>query len=89
MILERSFSLNNLKTMEIIDVSIGAKIGYISDFKVDTDKQRVLSIMLMHTKTSWFSKNNYIEIPWDKIVKIGIDVILVDGSNLDLLQPGN
>ena len=45
--------------------------------------------MLMHTKTSWFSKNNYIEIPWDKIVKIGIDVILVDGSNLDLLQPGN
>ncbi len=87
--LERSFSLNNLKTMEIIDVSIGAKIGYISDFKVDTEKQRILSIMLAYMKNNWFSKNNYLEIPWEKIVKIGVDVILVDGSNIDLLQPGN
>lgn len=87
--LERSFSLNNLKTMEIIDISIGARIGYISDFKIDTDKHRVLAIMIMYTKTSWFSRNNYLEIPWDKIVKIGIDVILIDGTNLDLLQPSN
>ena len=87
--LERSFSLNNLKTMEIIEISIGARIGYINDFKIDTDKHRVLSIMIMYTKTSWFSRNNYLEIPWDKIVKIGVDVILIDGTNLDLLQPSN
>ncbi len=86
---ERSFSLNNLKSMEIIDVSIGAKIGYISDFKIDTEHHRVLAIMLMYSRTSWFSKNNYLEIPWDKIIKIGIDVILIDGTNLDLLQPSN
>lgn len=30
-------------------------------------------------------KNNYLEIPWDKIINIGLDVILVDGSNIDLL----
>ena len=75
--------------MEIIDISIGARIGYINDFKIDTDKHRVLSIMIMYTKTSWFSRNNYLEIPWDKIVKIGVDVILIDGTNLDLLQPSN
>ncbi len=83
------FSLNNLKTMEIIDVSIGGKIGYINDFKIDTDRQIVTSILIAYYRNSWFSKNNYIEIPWDKIIKIGIDVILIDGTNLDLLQPSN
>lgn len=87
--LKRSFSLNNLKSMEIIDVSIGARIGYINDFKIDTEHHRILAIMLMYTKTSWFSKNNYLEIPWENIVKIGIDVILIDGTSLDLLQPSN
>ena len=87
--LERSFSLNTLKTMEIIDISIGAKIGYINDFKVDTEQQRIMGILLMYSKSSWFSKNNYMEIPWEKIVKIGLDVILIDGSNLDLLQLSN
>ena len=83
--LDMSFSLNDLKTMEVIDVSIGAKVGYINDFVIDTDTLRVLSIIVSYTKGSWFFKNNYLEIPWDKIINIGLDVILVDGSNIDLL----
>lgn len=83
------FSLNNLKTMEVIDVSIGGKVGYISDFRVDIQHKRVISIILSCIKGSWFFKNNYLEVPWDKIIKIGIDVILIDGTNLDLLQPRN
>ncbi len=45
----------------------------------------MLSIIVSYTKGSWFFKNNYLEIPWDKIINIGLDVILVDGSNIDLL----
>lgn len=87
--LERSFSLNNLKTMEIIDVSIGARIGYINDFKIDLNENIVTSILIGYSKNSWFSKSNYIEVPWNKIMKIGVDVILIDGANLDLLHLNN
>lgn len=87
--LDRSFSLNNLKSMEIIDVSIGARIGYINDFKIDLNENVVTSILIGYSKNSWFSKSNYLEIKWDKIIKIGVDVILIDGGNLDLLHLSN
>lgn len=80
-----SFSLNDLKTMEVIDVSIGARIGYISDYVIDINTFRVLSIIVSYSKSSWFFKNNCLEIPWEKVMRIGLDVILVDGSNMDLL----
>jgi sporulation protein YlmC with PRC-barrel domain len=34
--------------------------------------------LLPNQKLGWFSKNNDIEIPWEEITKIGVDVILVD-----------
>ncbi|WP_027623335.1 YlmC/YmxH family sporulation protein [Clostridium lundense] len=74
------FSINNLKTMEIIDINSGVKLGYIKDLKIDTDECKVLSIILPSQKMSWFGKDNDIEIPWEKVKKIGLDVILVDGS---------
>lgn len=76
------YSINSLKTMEVIDIGSGAKIGYIKDFKVDTEQCRILSILLPSQKVSLFSKDSDIEIPWDKIKKIGVDVILVDGEDI-------
>ena len=34
----------------------------------------------------WFSKEDDIEIPWDKIVKIGVDVIIVDATGIEITQ---
>lgn len=87
--LERSFSLNNLKSMEIIDVSIGARIGYINDFKIDLNESVITSILIGYSKSFWFSKSSYLEVPWDKIIKIGVDVILIDGGKVDLLNLSN
>ena len=78
------FAINNLRQMEIIDINSGSKLGYIKDFKVDCDDYRIISILLPTQKSSWFNKNNSIEIPWDKIKKIGVDVILVDGSDVNI-----
>lgn len=78
------FAINNLRQMEIIDLNSGSKMGYIKDLKVDCEEYRIISILLPTQKSSWFNKNNSIEIPWEKVKKIGVDVILVDGSNLDL-----
>ena len=68
--------------MEIIDINSGTKIGYMKDLKVDCDDYRIISILMPTQRTSWFNKNNSIEIPWEKIKKVGVDVILVDGSDV-------
>ena len=76
------FSINSLKTMEVIDVNSGSKLGYIKDLVIDCEQYKVLSLIIPTQKISWFSKDNSIEIPWDKVKKIGVDVILVDGQNI-------
>ena len=78
------YAINNLRQMEIIDMNSGTKMGYIKDLRVDCEDYRIISIILPTQKSSWFNKNNSIEIPWDKVKKIGVDVILVDGSDVNM-----
>lgn len=78
------FSLANLRNMEIIDINTGAKLGFIKDLKINCEEHKIISIILPSQtfKISLFGKNEDIEIPWDNVKKIGVDVILVDGKNL-------
>ncbi|OAA94323.1 YlmC/YmxH family sporulation protein [Clostridium coskatii] len=78
------FSLTNLRNMEIIDINTGAKLGFIKDLKINCEEHKIISIILPSQtfKISLFGKNEDIEIPWDNVKKIGVDVILVDGKNL-------
>lgn len=70
-------SINAMRNMEVIDVVTGAKIGFIKDFKIDCDTNKILSLILPGEIKSWFGKEEVKEIPWENIVKIGLDVILV------------
>ncbi|MDD6794862.1 MAG: YlmC/YmxH family sporulation protein [Clostridiaceae bacterium] len=74
-------SINAMRSMEVIDIYSGTKIGYIKDIKIDCENQKVLSILLPGEVKGWFAKSEDIEIPWEDIVKIGIDVILVNMEN--------
>lgn len=76
------YAIGNLRAMEVIDITTGAKLGYIKDFKIDCNEYKILSILLPNQKVSWFSKNDSLEIPWEKVVKVGIDVILVEGGDI-------
>ncbi|WP_329603971.1 YlmC/YmxH family sporulation protein [Clostridium hydrogenum] len=77
------YSINNLKSMEIIDINTGTKLGFIKDLKIDVENYKILALTIPDSKGSkFFSKNDDIEIKWDKIKKIGVDVILIDGDNL-------
>ncbi|WP_346912711.1 YlmC/YmxH family sporulation protein [Clostridium sp.] len=76
------FAVNSLKTMEIIDINTGTKLGYIKDFKVNCEEYKLEAIILPMQKSGWFSKNEDIELPWERIKKIGVDVILVDGEGI-------
>ncbi|HBA02875.1 hypothetical protein IO99_09610 [Clostridium sulfidigenes] len=76
------FAINSLKTMEIIDINTGTKLGYIKDFKVNCEEYKLEAVILPTQKSGWFSKNEDIELPWERIKKIGVDVILVDGEGI-------
>ena len=74
-------SIGNIRVMEVIDVNTGTKIGFIKDLKIDCDGFKIISIIIPALKITWFNKNNFIEIPWERVKKVGVDVILVDGSD--------
>lgn len=77
-------SLNSMRSMEIVDILTGSKIGFIKDFKIDCDDNRVISLILPSEIKSWFGKTEEREILWEDIVKIGTDVILVRaGEKID------
>jgi YlmC/YmxH family sporulation protein len=78
------YSIGNIRSMEVIDITTGSKLGFIKDLKVDCEEYKILSILMPNQKISWFSKNDSIEIPWSRVKKIGIDVILIDGSGLPI-----
>lgn len=78
---EMLFSLNNLRSMEVIDFNKGKKLGHIIDVKIDSDLNKILSIIIPEEKTSWFGKSEDIEILWENVIKVGIDVVLVKVEN--------
>ncbi|EKQ53737.1 MULTISPECIES: YlmC/YmxH family sporulation protein [unclassified Clostridium] len=70
-------SLNAMRNMEVIDILTGTKIGFIKDFKINCDDNKIVSLILPGEIKSWFAKEDEKEILWKDIVKIGTDVILV------------
>lgn len=77
-------AMGNLRAMEVIDIKSGTRLGFIKDFKIDTSEYRIISLVMPNQiqKLSWFNKSDNIEIPWEKVVKIGVDVILIDGTDI-------
>ena len=76
------YSINSLKKMEVVDVKIGCKLGYIKDLEIECNSYKIISIVVPSEKVSFFSKNNDIKIPWKNIIRVGVDVILVNVDEL-------
>ena len=74
-------SLNAMRNMEVIDILSGTKIGFIRDFKINCDDNKIISLILPGEIKSWFGKEDQKEILWKDIIKIGKDVILVNSKD--------
>ena len=81
--------INALRTMEVIDIKTGTKLGYIKDIVVDIENSRVVSILLPGVQRGWFSKEEDIEIPWKKVLKAGMEIILIDSSEVENFNLNN
>ena len=72
-------SMSDLTDKQVINVCDGKILGYVTDFKIDSCSGRLTAIILPGDSGFFgFKKCTDIIIPWEKICKIGIDVILVD-----------
>lgn len=72
--------VSDLRMREVINVLDGKKLGNIIDIDLDMEKGKVMAFMLPGQVKGWsiFSKREEIVVPWEKIVRIGRDVILVE-----------
>ena len=67
------------KQKEVINLSDGKRLGYVQDVEADFSTGKITSIIVPGNNKifSVGGKNDFV-IPWDKITKIGDDIILVD-----------
>lgn len=73
--------ISDLRMREVVNINDGRRLGPIKDIDIDLDDGRISAIILPYPGARFvglFSKENEIVIPWDKIIRIGVDVILVE-----------
>lgn len=72
--------ISDLRARDVVNILDGKKLGNIIDIDLDLNNGRVLSLILPGKQKgfSFFFKREEITVPWEKIVRIGRDVILVE-----------
>jgi YlmC/YmxH family sporulation protein len=72
--------ISDLRMLDVINVVDGKRLGMIKDIEIDLETGKIKAIILPgNTKVfNFFGKDDEVVVPWDKIVRIGVDVILVN-----------
>ncbi len=83
--------IDELKNKQIVCVKDGCVLGFVSDVELDTEKGNLTSLIIFG-KLKFFGilgREEDIVIPWDEILVIGPETILVstDSSAYLKLQP--
>lgn len=73
---------SELKQKEVININDGRRLGLVADVEINMETGNLEAIIIPAGGKflGFFSKENDIVIGWNNIRKIGVDVILVDGS---------
>ena len=71
--------LKELQTFDVVNVIDGNKLGRIIDLEINYENGKILSFTVSpNSFTSFFAKNKKILIPWESVVKVGSEVIIVN-----------
>ena len=78
-------SFSALRCREVINISDGRRLGYVSDLELETESGRIIAVYVPCRDRFFrlFSSANYV-IPWHCIRKIGEDLILVESCLEDV-----
>ncbi len=70
----------DFRQKEVINLSDGARLGYIFDAEINTETGQIESFIIpgQGKVLGIFGKDNEFIIPWKSIKKIGDDIVLID-----------
>ncbi len=70
----------DLRDRDVVNVNDGKRLGMISDIEIDVESGRIKAIVIPGGGgfIGVLSRKHDLVIPWDHIIKVGIDTILVD-----------
>lgn len=78
--------VSDLRLLDIVNVKDGRRLGPIKDLDLDLERGVVKGIIVAGPTRSWGlfgnGKSEDFIVPWDRVKKIGVDVILVDVQDL-------
>ncbi|MDD4792447.1 MAG: YlmC/YmxH family sporulation protein [Firmicutes bacterium] len=77
---------SELRVKEVVSINDGRRLGFMFDLEIDMDTGKVMSFVIPSgTRVLGFlGRGGELVIDWDRIKKIGLDVILVDDSGLTI-----
>ena len=74
-------TLSDIEEKDVINVVTGERIGFVSSLRIDTKSGQIIAITVQPSMkfVSFFSKDEAsVVVPWNQILKIGEDVIIVN-----------
>lgn len=77
-----SCNSEDFRDKEVISVTDGRRLGFVAEIEFDVCDGRITAIVVRDDCGLFGRKGEDILIPWDKIQKIGEDIILVSGVDL-------
>lgn len=77
--------IGDLHYKEVINISTGQRLGYVSDLEFDIQSGKVLSFIVPGPRRFWGllpGDMDYI-FPWESIIRMGDDTILISSDSRD------
>lgn len=73
---------SDLKLREVVNALDGKRLGVIGDMEIDMESGEIKAIIIPGGTRilGFFGRDDDIVVPWNKIKKIGVDVILVEAA---------
>lgn len=81
--------ISDLREREIINIKDGRRLGLIKDIDIDVESGKILAIILPGPGRflGLFGRSEDWLVPWESIIRIGVDVILVETQGFTDLLP--
>lgn len=72
--------ISDLRSREVIDVIKGRRLGFVEDLQLDLSEGRISALIVPGGPRFFgvFGREQDYVIPWEYVIKVGEDVILVE-----------